>query len=111
MFPKVSTCPLDMESQIRNYMDDKCAEEWCEGYLNEKDFLGSYCNGLIWLRKLNVYVLIHELNHHIIENLKWKVNSEKLDILHYINEVINAMVQKNWFVFYISLKEIRELLI
>lgn len=110
MFPKVTTCPLDMESQIRSYMNDECAEDWCEGYLHETAFLGSYCNGLIWLRKLNVYVLCHEMNHHIAEKLKWKLNSEKPDILHYMNEVINAMVQRNWFVFYASLKEIRKLL-
>jgi hypothetical protein len=110
MFPKVTTEPLDMELQVRNYMDDIAAEEWCEGYLDKEAFLGSYCNGLIWLRKLSPYIIIHELNHHMIECLKNKLNSIKPDILHCFNEVINAMVQKNWYVFYVSLKEIREIL-
>jgi len=113
MFPKVTTEPLDMELQIRNYMDDQCAEEWAEGYLDDQAFLGSYCNELIWLRKLSPYVITHELIHHLTEKIKYIINipqMEKFDTIHYLNEVINALVQKNYYVFYHNIKEIRELL-
>jgi hypothetical protein len=107
MFPKVSTCPMDMEQQIRDFMDDETAEEWAEEYLDKELFLGSYCNGLIWIRELKFYVIFHELIHHFADCLKNKINSEKPDILHNLNEIINSMVQKNYFVFYESIKEIR----
>ena len=110
MFPKVTTNPLDMERQVREYMDGKTAEEWYEGYLCEEAFLGSYCNGLIWLRKLSSYILIHELTHHFIELFKRQVNSNKSDIFHYLNELPNAIIQKNYYVFYEAIKEIRKLL-
>jgi len=110
MFPKVTTEPLDIELHVRNYMDDIAAEEWCEGYLDDEAFLGSYCNGLIWLRKLSPYIICHELIHHFTELFKNQIYSEKPDIIHYFNELVNAMVWKNWFVFYNSIKEIRKLL-
>lgn len=113
IFPKVSTHPLDMELQIREYMDDIAAEEWAESYLDEEAFLGSYCNGLMWIRILNPYVITHELVHHFTEKIKFFINNEKiekLDFFHYLNEVVNALVQKNNYVFIHSIKEIRELL-
>ena len=110
MFPKVTTNPLDMELQLREYMDDICAEEWATEYLNPELFIGSYCYGLVWLRLNNPFVLLHELIHHIAEKLKFICNSEKFDLLNLFNELPNAMYQKNYYVFYGAIKEIRELL-
>lgn len=110
MFPKVTTNQLEMKKYIQNYMDDTCANEWYEGCLNERAFLGSYCNGLMWLRKISFHVILHELTHHFVDLFKNKVNSEKPDIFHYFNEVYNALIQKNYFVFYTAINEIKRII-
>jgi len=110
MFPKVTTNPFDMERQIQEYMNDDCAKEWFEGYLDEGAFFGSYCNGLMWIRKLRPYIIIHELIHHFIELLKRQVDSEKPELFHYLNELPNALIQKNYIVFYGVIEGIKKLL-
>jgi hypothetical protein len=106
MFPIVTTSKSDMYRHLGKYMDIETANYFLEGYYN-KSIIGQYCNGVIFTKILSPYIIGHELIHHITESIKLYINDNKLDIFSYLDDLINSLIQRNYYVFWETIKEIK----